>query len=142
MNRWCCVPYAFACATGEDYDEIIKLIGHDGSALMDNQPEPYCRKGFHVQEVIEALWKLHWAVTEFDAIIRPVSEGRPRESEKRNVLQYMWGQPGVITGLFDGKPHASAWDGYQTEESCVDLIVHSFYAVTRRPCPESLTFGQ
>ena len=132
MNVWSCVPNAFSQATGINFDEIIRLIGHDGSEIMDaSLPEPYGRRGFHVQEVIEALWTLGWSVTEFDCFLYQVSMGKPRRREKRDVTRFMTGHPGVLTGDFDGKSHAVYWDGVHVSGSFLEARIASFYAVKK-----------
>jgi len=60
--------------------ELIKLIGHDGGAVIWNVREPYCRRGFHIQECIEACAKLGYSVTPielFPVIQSPPGHNKP-----------------------------------------------------------------
>lgn len=55
-NRWSCLPCAAAMATGQSFLDILELIGHDGSEMIDPEAgDPAGRRAFDVQEVIYAL---------------------------------------------------------------------------------------
>lgn len=50
-NRWECLLYSFAMALDTTPELLTKLVGHDGSLIVDsNAPEPKGRRGFHVHE--------------------------------------------------------------------------------------------
>lgn len=51
-TKWSCFPTAFANAVGMNPDDIISDLGHDGSERINDEPEPYCYKGFHPEELI------------------------------------------------------------------------------------------
>ena len=54
-----CHLNAFAVATGIDREVLLSYLGHDGSEIVfPNEPEPTCRRGFHVQELLYAGFKL------------------------------------------------------------------------------------
>jgi hypothetical protein len=56
-------------------EEIIKRIGHDGSAIIwPDLPEPQRRRAFHIQECINAV-SLEWAVTPFELLGRLTPNG-------------------------------------------------------------------
>jgi len=48
-------------------DELMRVIGHDGGEKVTNLEEPLCRRGFHIQEIIDALLVMGFAVTEIEA---------------------------------------------------------------------------
>lgn len=53
-NRWSCSVTAFAMAMDIPVKHLIQRIGHDGGEIIwPDLPEPTCRRGFHVQELIE-----------------------------------------------------------------------------------------
>jgi hypothetical protein len=63
-NRWSCLVTAFAMALDIPVAELIRLVGHDGSEIVNPElPEPGCRRGFHIQEMIEACWSQGHSVT-------------------------------------------------------------------------------
>ncbi len=122
-NRWSCLPTSFAMALNVSVDAVVVQLGHDGSEIVwPSQPEPYRRRGFHVQELILLSWHLGYSVTPFEAC--PVSQSRPDASPIEIVLvepvaqrmsSVMRGCVGVVTGETRlGQAHA--WDG----ESCCD----------------------
>ena len=66
-NAWSCLPTSFAMAIGYPVEDLITLIGHDGSPIQWPQfPEPKCRRGFHHQECVSAVWNLGFATTQFE----------------------------------------------------------------------------
>src|SRR5688572_18522714 len=63
-NPWSCSITAFAMAIDRPVQELVDLIGHDGSEVVfKGYPEPTNRRGFHFQECIEACLHLGFAVT-------------------------------------------------------------------------------
>lgn len=116
-DRWSCLATAFAMALEIPLHELISKIGHDGSEIWwPGQPEPQCRRAFHIQEMIDAALSCGYAVTEIQAAPAttpalgvpyrriPFSEGR--------VIAYLQGSRGVIDCMVrnTGRGHAVAWD--------------------------------
>ena len=106
---------------GVPIDELIKMVGHDGSEIIwPELPEPLRRRGHHPQEMIYAAYMLGFSVTPFEAF--PVSLGKrganpfvvpmiPQAEERMRRL--MHGDRGVITGQSPKRfPHAVAWTGH------------------------------
>jgi hypothetical protein len=63
-NKWSCSVTAFAMALRMPVQDLIDEIGHDGSEIIFPELEdPTCRRGFHSQELIYAVWKLGFTVT-------------------------------------------------------------------------------
>lgn len=61
-NKASCLVDAFSAVAQISPEAIVKHIGHDGlEVLWPELPEPFCFRGFHIQEVLKAL--LHWGVT-------------------------------------------------------------------------------
>lgn len=115
-NKWSCLPTAFAMALNLPVEDVILIIGHDGSdKLFPSQEEPYCRRSFHIQELIDVSLKHGYSVTEIllhsylevmDEIIDVQEFGKER------MVDYLKNYTGVLIGRQDnGTPHAVAWDG-------------------------------
>lgn len=70
-NAWSCVLTAFAMAIDLGYPELISVVGHDGSEIINpDVGDPAGRRGFHQQELIQACWWLNHTVTTFQ--LQPV----------------------------------------------------------------------
>jgi len=66
-SRWSCLPVSFAMALDIPVEALFKELGHDGSLIMwPDLPEPACRRGFHIQEMIEIALRRGYAVTPFE----------------------------------------------------------------------------
>lgn len=63
-NPWMCVPLSFAMALDVPVADLLVALGHDGSKILyPRLPEPACRQGFHIQELIQVALKQGLAVT-------------------------------------------------------------------------------
>lgn len=122
-NAWSCLPTAFAMAMGVNINTFIAELGHDGSEIVPawrDNPEPYNRKGFHIQEMIRKAFELDFFVIQIQpcptlvsndsALIIPLD--RPGWED---YFQTMLKHVGVLTGcmMIDNRfaRHAVAWDG-------------------------------
>lgn len=57
-----CLVTSFAMALDLPVEEIIRLIGHDGSEHVFQRAEPMCRRGHHADECVFAtIWLRHSA---------------------------------------------------------------------------------
>lgn len=55
-NRWSCLITAWAMVLGEPVLDLISELGHDGSKIMiQNVPEPLCRRGFFNPEILTKI---------------------------------------------------------------------------------------
>lgn len=118
LNRWSCLPKAFAMAIGIHWEFLIEMIGHDGSEIIWSElPEPYRRRSFHIQEITDALFKLKYSVTTIDAelITMPAKEGVEPFiiKDKGRMGRYLYsGNTGVLVGkTITGNRHAVYWNG-------------------------------
>jgi hypothetical protein len=117
-NRWSCLPTAFAMVLRLPVAKVIAGLTHDGSEVAWPQlPEPLCRRGFHIQELIFLAWEYKKFVTPFEAIPLLTSQGQPpidvpfTEPPQKRLAWIMAAHEGVITGLApSGMPHACSWD--------------------------------
>lgn len=119
-NFWNCTLAAAAMVTGKSLEELIELIGHDGSEII--HPElnpPGNRKGFHMQEIIDACLELGWAIVPIEAIPAQTATGvdcytleskRFKNHEDR-FLHHLLGSKGILLGATKGYWHAVAWNG-------------------------------
>lgn len=107
------MPTAFAIALDVPVQELINIIGHDGSEILfPEDPEPFCRRGFHPQEIIDVCLLKQFGVIAIHN--QPVSELKsgmytvPVSSER--MPYYLENYSGVLTGIgYTGQPHAVAW---------------------------------
>ena len=114
-NRWSCLPTSFAMAFNMTLRDLLDEVGHDGSEILHHGlAEPYKRRSFHPQEMIDAGLRLDIAVVQIEALpIITSSYGTSKlihdvpEAEKR-IEDYMRSFNGVMTGRTqpNNLPHA------------------------------------
>ncbi len=62
MNSWSCVLNSFAYAINLPAADLQRYVGHDGSEIINpTLPEPFCRRGFCLEEFFEVLLDLGYA---------------------------------------------------------------------------------
>lgn len=139
-NRWTCVPAAFAIATNTSITDIFDFIGHDGSEILWPQlNEPFRRRSFHIQEMIDYCLDLDVYPVEIQAAPFTWPEGIDEESVLEISLvvpieRYLQTRIGVICGEIDGNRHAVAWDRNQCfnptgyKHSITEIDIMAFYA--------------
>lgn len=116
LNFWSCLPSAFAMILDIPVEVIIQMVGHDGSEIWwPGQAEPYCRRGFHPQELIHVCEQIGVYVTEFQP--RPSSCSlNPNETKEIIGLEKAFEavliqSQGVLTGVtLNGNRHSIAFD--------------------------------
>jgi len=113
-NKWSCLPTAFAMATNRPVDRVISDIGHDGSEIIfPDLDEPYCRRGFHIQELVSVCMFHNTGVIQIE--LDPVSEAQGHLFKLpvcKRLDYYLVNYNGVLVGTgMSGTPHAVAWDG-------------------------------
>ena len=113
-NRWSCLPTAFAIAIGCPIENLIKSIGHDGSEIIwPNFPEPTCRRGFHVQELIAVLYRCGYSVTPVETFSRIAPNKFTHTltiDNNETFSEVVKATRGVQTGFTDRCGHAVAYD--------------------------------
>jgi len=108
----------------EGWRKLIEEVGHDGSEIvLPTLPNPGCRRGFHLQELIPLALKRKFAVTPIEALPYSTPDGKsefpvdfPEGNEKR-LQNYMKNSQGVLCGLAGKWRHAVAWTGTQVYDS-------------------------
>jgi hypothetical protein len=113
-NNWSCLLTSFGIVLDVQDSKLIELIGHDGSEIIyPDNPEPHNHRGFHIQEMIMAAYKLGFMVTPFEprASLREVHKFRSIVIEQ-DIESILWANTGVLTGMNKfNQRHAIAWDG-------------------------------
>lgn len=116
-NKWSCLPTAFSMAIGIDLEKIYALIGHRGDEIVfPDLAEPYCRRSFHIQEMIDVCLVHDYMVTPIERT--PISEAKGQtyavpQNDKRMQF-YITNYTGVLIGQGKaGTPHAVAWNGLE-----------------------------
>lgn len=69
-NRWSCLATAFAIGLNVPLNELIEMIGHDGSEIINDLEEPYNRRAFHPQEISLICLRHNIAVIPIEAKIQ------------------------------------------------------------------------
>jgi hypothetical protein len=144
-NWWSCLPTAFAIALELPVRELIAEIGHDGSELIfPNQPEPYSRRAYHIQELIYPCLKRGYALMIVEAVPILTTEREPdyhpimfSEGNNHRLMNIMAQFIGVVAGENqDGKSHAAAWDcnlcydpNMDVPMSEMDFNIREFFAL-------------
>lgn len=59
-NAWSCLATAYAICLNVPVEDIFKFLEHDGSEIIyPKVPEPYCRRSFHPQELMDYCYCIH-----------------------------------------------------------------------------------
>ena len=116
-NRWSCLVTAFAMALDTPLDELIRLLGHDGSEIIfPNNNDPHNRRSFHPQEILDVAEEYYCKTFIVYEATPTISDGKieiPIDMPKDRMYDIMDGEIGVIQGFNpNGNYHAIAWDGY------------------------------
>jgi hypothetical protein len=149
-NNWSCLPTSFAMVLGVPVKDVIEMCGHDGSQYWwvptpehpNSIPEPYGRRGFHIQEMIWVAYQLGYSVTPFEG--RPQSKCWFREScielsldETRMKIVLV--NNGVLTGMtLEGQRHAIAYIRHRAYDpsgrikKLADFGVETFWYVQKQ----------
>lgn len=68
-NSWSCLLTAFSIALQVPIENLINMIGHDGSEVTHaGLPEPLNRRGFHPQELIKVCLEQNLSATYIEMI--------------------------------------------------------------------------
>jgi hypothetical protein len=114
LNRWSCLPQAFAIALNLSLDEFIELIGHNGSAIMwPHLPEPLCRRGHTIQECIKVCLELGYSVTPIAVSYKhkPTPDTEPLNLYDREIFNaQVLRSRGVLTGACKKCHHAVTYN--------------------------------
>jgi hypothetical protein len=142
-NQWSCSIAAFAMACDVPIHDFMSMVGHDGSEVVFPElPEPMCRRGFHVQELIQVALAFNKTVTPFELIpaiqSTPYPGCTPRiitiESDSRRVMFNLLVNTfrGVLTGRGIRCHHAVAFDNGQVFDPDGAIYPFSFRECERR----------
>lgn len=130
-----------------DVAALVEELGHDGGRIIwPERQEPMCRRGFHIQEIIDLAWTHGWATTPFE-LFPTVGEAM---SDALEVVHFKddpennWNRfnttidnsMGILMGLGRRCKHAvhyrhgRLWDpdGYTYRYSVEACEEHGFYA--------------
>jgi hypothetical protein len=130
-----CVLDAFCKAANISQEELLPLLGHDGSEIVfPDLPEPSCRRGFDPREIAYALYTHKGIkIMQFDRYIERIS--RNGESYildmSEQLFKLMENNSGIIIGLFINKLHAVYWDSKIKNNNIKNRMidVHSFFLI-------------
>lgn len=107
--RWSCLLDSFCMVLNIDPKIAIDFLGHDGSdRVWPNHIEPYCRRGFHIQEMIMLALQYNHTVTEIQTVscCAPTLIAEPLYSRVMDFDRVLENSIGVLY-----RPgHAAAWN--------------------------------
>lgn len=118
-----CLVKSLAAITEFSVPEIMAELGHDGSEIIwHDLPEPYCRRGFHIQELITFCLKFGYTLTPIEPIPACINKltSKPFVLKDREAIfeATLPGNIGILTGeTLKGISHAVAWDGHKIYDS-------------------------
>ncbi len=141
-NGWSCLLASAAMALDTTTQDLVEMIGHDGSVIIfPDLPEPRRRRGFHYQEIVDCAIKLGYSVTPVESLPYATPDGKLefpvdfKISNEKRLWDHMKGTQGIITGLSGNRGHAVYWDGVQVYDprgriypfhEC-DMIIDTYY---------------
>lgn len=152
-NEWSCLPTAFGIVTEIPVNDMIMLLSHDGSEIIDpGSTHPW--RAFHPQEIIWALRK-EWMIVEHCGLAFVVgNEIIPDRTQFPSVHERFLELRSYTSGVYGystaNSGHAVAWD--HTEGVFIDPkngdLIHTvegqadiFWSVERR-IQQNATSGQ
>lgn len=114
-NSWSCFPTALAMVARVPLEDVLRIIGHDGSDILYPQytTDPYPRRAFNSQDIMYAGLKLGIALVPFDDFYyEPTGkdEGGIQHSCKEITDKLCLTHDAVIIGEMRGSNHAVAWN--------------------------------
>lgn len=129
-------------------EEFIRRIGHEGNDIaFPTEPEPACRRGFHIQECIAVAFQSGFAVTPIELFPRHAPSfsvspltilfGDERTVNVNRFAFFIDSGRGVITGSGRNCCHAVAYDhgnihdpnGSRYRFSLANCETHGFFGV-------------
>ena len=130
--RCTCLPRAFAEVLEVDVKDIYKFLGHNGSEIIwPGQPDPFRRRCFHIQEMIDFSFSLGAGVTHIQRICSQIPETgaipfKPFKDSEARFAKYMKDYNGVLIGMENDMPHAVALIDSVSRET---LVPTAFYII-------------
>ena len=117
-RHWLCLPTAFAMVLDRSLDDLFLRLGHDGGEIIwPTLPEPLCRRGFHVQELINVCLSLGYAATRIELMpcatpdeFEHVREVLPEDIAWARFTAAVRNSCGVMEGQGFRCGHAVAYD--------------------------------
>jgi hypothetical protein len=118
MSKPQCLLYSAAMALELEVEDITDILGHDGMTVINDEPEPFCYQGIHMQEIQTIAYRLGHVFAPIEVI--PVSAHRGTNSPHYNIcgmdyavrfLAMINGQRGILFGQSSrGIEHAVAFE--------------------------------
>ena len=114
-NNRDCILASAAMVMDIPIKELKDRIGHDGGEKIFDAPEPYCFRGFHIQEIIDQAFLNGWSVMNIQAqpgLSPYLGTGEPYmlDLPELRIKTYLKRFPGIIAGVMPGRNHAVAWN--------------------------------
>lgn len=111
-----CLLSSFAMVLDVNLPVLIDYIGHDGMGRVSDDPEPWCFRGVHPQELVRAAFLgFGRSVTLFEAEPMNLRAGRLETVCEYDLGEYLSMGNGVLLHQ-TGVGHACAWN-------CSDMLI-------------------
>lgn len=112
-NNWSCLLTSAAMVLDKPYEELIKVLGHDGSDILwPNLQEPYRRRAFIEPEIQFLFWHYDMVLVDYvpNVAYRSTASCIAKHL-KFNIDQMLKDYDGILLGEFRlGVKHAVAWN--------------------------------
>lgn len=116
-NQLDCLLTSAAMVMDVPLAELKEKIGHDGFEKIFIAPEPYCFRGYHIQEIIDQAFLNGYTVMHVEtepSLISFLNTNKNAEFfipvNKNRIKIYLDNFPGIIGGVIPGvTAHAVAW---------------------------------
>lgn len=109
-SPWSCILSSFAMALNVSPRLLIRFVGHDGGEVVfPDLPQPMCRRGFHIQELIQLAWHMGYNVTPIELL--PVigsADGKDTivVGELNSRFEYLMALVANNQGVMTGRGHS------------------------------------
>jgi hypothetical protein len=145
-DRWSCLPTSLAMVLDLTIIQVLTAIGHDGSEIIyPDKDEPFKRRGFHLQEIVDAAYLLEHAIVTIEGhpiLVSMDYDEYPifnQEQITNRLGSYLFSSIGILTGRGkNGNYHAVAWNGKEIYDptgpevySINDFIIESYNMVIK-----------
>ena len=135
-NRWSCLLASAAMLLDTELKDLVDEIGHDGSEIIwPDSKEPFCRRAFHIAEIIELFDKRGFCLTPIECLPRsvPTIDAEPFlvafEANYQRIIRHMLA-PGILVGYGpNGNPHAAAWNTIRVYDPMGDIYVRDDFTI-------------
>lgn len=116
-----CVPTSLAMVLDLPVSKVLEELGHDGSDIVSDEPEPNCFRSFHAQELIDVCQRYGQALVclELHAIMMHGNTivDHSEFLDKDRINNYLNKYDAIMFGYLgnrgDNRGHCVAWNHHE-----------------------------